>query len=762
MADASAYGSTARSFLQLNETTTSELQSSIAFLFVGILIGFFAAPPLELFLACKLWAWSRSSWLSKWSRHPEAGLPKKQHLFVCLEGDEGLGLEAPESGCSVKVNVVAWRQRICQLWKKGLFRWSNVASIVCRSRPIFGEKDESAKAAASVSVHPPRDIVWCDRGRPCDFEIRRKRSRSAPPSGKSGNAWGRDIAPCMEFQSASSDSHDLKRPHSNVGRSSSYESLPLTPSVITQAANHVCQSKHLRTRSVPRSGSYGDSPILALQRLVPQRQSSLHSAGFSSPRAVVEGFFMIGHGADDQVETRQCWPESLKGSQLEQVVVKDGFCPNPARFWRTGSDGFDGQQFVFTLLETTLDDHADPNGVLFGCVCRATSSCKYDAYDDQSESGEVLCVISRFPIFSFHFALLNALRSRIDGAKELLARVHAMGFNEALVTHGISLEGFPCGMRRLKLRLPQAQDCALGNVLSICSTSHIFARFQASWGLELLLDQWSNLLGDTLARLVACVLLEQKILLLGDPACISAMSLVLRALLWPFRWLHPFLSAPPPSTFLRMPLLDATFPIMVGLTELPVEWGCKTQYDLPSDVVVGMLSHDYVYASPSHVTSGGLKSGDIKLPTGRHTTFLKQAAQAKLKLKKQELSLQSAVEAVHDSMQLEVGRFASVLKDYAVAQVAIVSTNADIGVSNVAGNANSERDTSRILRDTCFKRATHTDSFLNWLASEKPDELHGATATSFYSTFFRTQLCLDYLYREITSLTHQRGLLVGK
>merc|ERR1711937_404197 len=113
------------------------------------------------------------------------------------------------------------------------------------------------------------------------------------------------------------------------------------------------------------------------------------------------------------------------------------------------------------------------------------------------------------------------------------------------------------------------------------------------------------------------------------------MALVLRALVWPFRWLHPLLSAPPPPQFLHMPLLDATFPVVVALTELPAQWGFRTAYELPPDVVVGMLKHDYVYVDSAHETSGGLSGANIKLPAGRHTAFLKQAAKAKHKFRKQ-------------------------------------------------------------------------------------------------------------------------------
>jgi len=659
--------------------------------------------------------------------------------------------------------TIDWSVACGSLYSASKAFCQRVFSFICRIQSTLGKRSELDENEASAGLQPLHVAVWCDHSRPCSVEVSRVRSKSAPPPSRELRKISlHDGRSRQQPRSELLTLHDLKESHATVGRASSHKSISSSRSTPSPVPSSAGQSRNLRTRSVPRSGLYGDTPMLALQRLVPLRQPSRDSAHWPTSQSVLECFFVIGSDAHGKAETRQCWPKSLKGSQLEQVVVRDGFCPDPARFWRTASDGFGGQQFIFTLLETTLDDQADPSGLLYGCVCSAATSLKYDVYDDNPEPGEVLCIISKLPLFSFHFALLKAIRSRVDRAPDLLARVHAVGFNKGLVTQGIDLQGFPCGMSTLKLVLPQSPTAGLAipseqGVFPVSSVSNVFARFQASWGLELLLDQWGNLLGDTLARLVTCVLLEQKVLLIGAPACVSAMTLVLRGLVWPFRWLHPFLSAPPPSAFLRMPLLDATFPVILGLTEIPASWGFKTQYDLPSDVIVGMLSHDYVYTAPSHETSGGLKSADMKLPAGRHTAFLKQVAQAKQKLKKQEFSLQRAVEAVHDSMHAEIGKLVIVLDDYAAAQIAVVIADVEVVGTSVAGNANSDKFSARTLRELCFEQAARVDSFLNWLATEKPDELFGSTAASFYSTFFKTQLCLDYLHRRIASLIKERG-----
>lgn len=292
--------------------------------------------------------------------------------------------------------------------------------------------------------------------------------------------------------------------------------------------------------------------------------------------------------------------------------------------------------------------------------------------------------------------------------------------------------------------------------------SQTFAKWQALWGLEMILERWDNIVGDTLARLVACVLLEQKVLLLGDGPRVSSMALLLRSLLWPFKWLHPFLSAPPSAEFLRIPLLDAMFPLIVAVTELPEQWGFRTQYDLPADVVVGMLHHDYVYSSATHETSGGLKGTDIKLPGGRHTAFLKHAAREKQKHRRQEAGLKATAEAIYDSIASEVMAIAQLVRDYAADQVnatlaTLQSNEAASGVA--AGNAsdNSKWALRKQLTGQCLARALPDNGFVRWLMRERPDVVSGQETKEFYSTLSQTQLCVDLLHREISSIVAQQS-----
>lgn len=544
----------------------------------------------------------------------------------------------------------------------------------------------------------------------------------------------------------------------------------------------------MRTRSTPQEGAFGDTPRLSLQRLMPRRDTLLSAQEFeSSPPgevpigastpacpherrgALVTAFFAVTSDQDSSAFARLVWPRSLKGSKLEKVVVRDGFCPSPERFNRADTDqGFGGENFVFTLLETALDDAADPDGVLYGCVCGAQAYAFEPMVIAESialEGGDqpcVFCIVSKLPLFAFHFELLEILRASKDlhHAEHILDRVSSTGLADHLASGGVDFADLQCGVHRLSLKLPRSTPCDWHCfeqgpfAVPLSFMSQALAQWQVSWGLEMLLAHWDNLVGDTLAKLVACVLLEQKILLLGDVPRISAMALVLRALVWPFRWLHPFLTAPPPPDFMRTPLVDAPFPVFMALTELPAQWGFRTPYDLPTDVAVGMLKHDYVYIADAHQTAGGLKAANIKLPAGRHTAFLKQVAQAKQKLRRQELDLQQAGELVQRAVESEVLKLAEVIQQYAKAQVALAAAEGDTHppLPNPASqSAGMGRACSK--KQSTFSKALDCNRFMEWLTAERPDTCGGSEAIAFYSTFFRTQLCLDLLSREIVAQT---------
>lgn len=212
-----------------------------------------------------------------------------------------------------------------------------------------------------------------------------------------------------------------------------------------------------------------------------------------------------------------------------------------------------------------------------------------------------------------------------------------------------------------------------------------------------------------------------------------------------------------------MPLLGAPFPVAVGLTELPEQWGFKTQYDLPCGVAVGLLNHDYVYMSTRHETSGGVKGADIKLPGGRHTAFLKQVALAKQKLRRQEASAKETAEIVYTAMAAEVRMIAQMVQDYAAEQVVATLGPLQInGLStgdprNAAGNASAHSSPAltRHFTDKCLAQALPEDGFGQWLMRERPASVVGNESRQFYSTLSQTQLYVDLLSREISFIVMQ-------
>lgn len=570
-------------------------------------------------------------------------------------------------------------------------------------------------------------------------------------------------------------------------------------------SNSPVKSKH---RRVPSSSG---TLLQALETLTPHRRPSTLAPALDKPpspegplplqvgtRSLVEGFFHIVSGQNRAAEVQLRWPASLMGSRLEQAVVEQGFCPNPEVFSSPDPAGFSGEPFVFSLLETTLDPSGDPSGVLYGCVCSETGgpldpcAALSDTADEHGRSlasprssnlplPGVLCIVSKLPLFALLFEILGLLRGNLTRAEPLLDRICTSGFGESFVKEGVDVSDFHCGINRLRPHLPRPLLCdwqsfaRVQGLTPIGAVSQTFAQWQAAWGLSALFTRWDNLVGDTLAKLLAAVLLEQKVMLLGDVPRISMMALVLRGLIWPFRWLHPYLSAPPPPDLLSMPLLEALFPLIVSLTELPKEWGYRTHYELPPEVVTGVLKHDYVYVSPELETSGGLKGTSIKLPAGRHTAFLKQVAQAKKRRRTGEIDLAQAVAQVQEAAESEIKRLVDLIRRYVTSQVA--ETKATIAKEDTSRFASAQREAPgsavatrniplypgisnannqnllEYIRESCSQQASDVETFTRWLALDNPETISNSETLSFYRTFFQTQLCLDFMNEEINAQT---------
>eukprot|EP00428_Durinskia_dybowskii_P053610 CAMPEP_0170314466 /NCGR_PEP_ID=MMETSP0116_2-20130129/57811_1 /TAXON_ID=400756 /ORGANISM="Durinskia baltica, Strain CSIRO CS-38" /LENGTH=257 /DNA_ID=CAMNT_0010566925 /DNA_START=1 /DNA_END=774 /DNA_ORIENTATION=- len=252
-------------------------------------------------------------------------------------------------------------------------------------------------------------------------------------------------------------------------------------------------------------------------------------------------------------------------------------------------------------------------------------------------------------------------------------------------------------------------------------------------------------MGESFATLLACVLLEQRIILLGNVPQSSLMALLLRACIWPFRWLHLFMAAPPPLDIRKaVPLLDSMTPMLLTLSEFPAEWGCRSLYQLPKDVICGTLKRSHVHRSPELETSGGLKGEEIKLPADRHKRLSGQFEIAKKRLKKGEYDIVAAVAFVQDAIEHEITLLAGVVKEYAQHRIALSQKSpTEEGVA--------ESDAS--FCDRCIRQACEPAAIEEWLTSSGCTSTGTKHSLSFFLSFFQTQLFIDLLEQQVCATT---------
>jgi len=436
-----------------------------------------------------------------------------------------------------------------------------------------------------------------------------------------------------------------------------------------------------------------------------------------------EGLFEVRLDQDGKPQCHFCWPPSLHGSRLQTAVVDDGFCLGPNVFGGSAPSGFGSMPFVFTLLETTIDSEGDPNGVLYGCVCAGSS------FGVSCTPTPVLCLVSRVPVFGLLFAILGTVRDSPCDTGNLLSRLQPLGASLIsqdvhLLTEVVEEE---CHFEDWKFSLPWP-PIRSSTPLSRLGP-HDQAQWQVWWGLSQLLADLPDFVGDALARLLVAALLEQKVLLLGNISAASAAALALRGFLPPFRWLHPFLSSPPPAPLLKIPLLEATMPLMLTLPELPPDWGYKTLYELPPDVVTGLLSHAYVHVN----TSGQISTPPLRFPAGRQLLLMRRVSAAKRQLHKGGAQLEDVVKIIQEAFEEEVVHLADVIRRY------VADHNRQSGPVETLQPASAQGTRRRAMTDC--------GTFLKWLHNQPG--MGGEESVRFYSAFFQTQLCMDLLHSEM-------------
>lgn len=440
----------------------------------------------------------------------------------------------------------------------------------------------------------------------------RSEARSPAPEGAAGGSPL--AAPSPSPRRARTPTGQLSRREA-VARRASFSVDELIPS---RASFTIDELTPLRSRSL-RSASDDRSACRALLPPSPQAPALL---------PLVEAFFAVtaDHpGARSSV----VWPDTIAGSCLEETVVKRGFCPGPAAFARD----FQGRPFVFSLLETTLDPSGNPDGVLYGCVCGEDPTAEADPGSVEPEPGagsnhsmvsrmlktlkpgrsqrqpqqqpqqrwRVLCIVSKLPIFKLLFGLLQHARDLLWAHP---GRVSALldRLNRAALGGRLAEEAGVLGLPWIMSRLPPGAPCRVSR--SIQPRPEQVARWQASWGLQALCSRGRCAVGPgSLAQLLACLLLEQRVLLLGCAPETSALALALRALLWPFQWMHPFLSASPAGG-LDIPLADSPFPVLAALS-YTADLGYASLDQVPAGVVTYSMETDRVTPNWIRLPSGG-------------------------------------------------------------------------------------------------------------------------------------------------------------
>ncbi|CAK9021548.1 DENN domain-containing protein 5B (Rab6IP1-like protein) [Durusdinium trenchii] len=366
--------------------------------------------------------------------------------------------------------------------------------------------------------------------------------------------------------------------------------------------------------------------------------------------------------------------------------------------------------------------------------------------------GGVLCLVSKIPFFDFSFTLLDILRRNLTQAPAILERINKTSM--AKLARGVEVSDIigtyaVVGLNAMTQRMPRpllspgcdwSQLAQLGRHDSLSPLSRTLARWQVWWGLLALLMRWGDrLLEEVVLKLLPCVLLEQQVILFGDAQRTSVVALLLRSMLWPFKWQHLFVCAPwPPEELQSVPLMEAPVPFIFAFGEiamLPHFWRYQSVHHLPSNIVAGVLRDRWVVISEKLHTPGGLSGKTMKFPPFVQTELRSQIKEARSGLRNQHGFLEM-VQKVQSSVEAAMGKLAKVVKRYAHSQVHAEATGSD-------------------LRERCYQRAEREDRFLAWLRED--DATLGAVEhVAFYKSFFQTQCFMHVLREEIDAEVDSR------
>lgn len=463
-------------------------------------------------------------------------------------------------------------------------------------------------------------------------------------------------------------------------------------------------------RSAPDDGAFGDIRGMALWQLLmpPVVPRFSNVVPRQSPNLLVEGIFVLATDSDGNLDVAKCWPAGLRGSRLETTLIRQSICPGPVTFYAPHPNGFAGRPVVLSLLDTMRDEEAEIGDELYACVTGAP---------DGMPKSQVFCLVSKVPLYAFHFNLLRLL-SRCGSPDTLWERIANTGLDKNIIADGVTLADSHESPLPLSLSIPELPGSSL-RLEALGSPAH-FSQWQAAWGLEGIVEQWPELVGEYLVRLLVHVLLEQKVLLLGEAQKTCRLAIALKRLLWPFRWLHLFTTAPLPQGSCPIPFQDAPFPMIVSLPCLPPQTARSS--DLPSGITGADLSGTFVQWPRSR---GGK---EMKWPGG--CRIIDQLNDVTRKLQSRRMTSAVAAQTIHRLFSAQISILAGKVKSYVEHMV----------------------ESSRpITTDECLMKANNRDAFVRWVDPPRAD-------IAFYESFFETQMCLDLLDREIVLRTSDEAV----
>lgn len=440
----------------------------------------------------------------------------------------------------------------------------------------------------------------------------------------------------------------------------------------------------------------------------------------SHPGRLLEGVIVVQESEDGKLSSELCWPAEVAGTQLQSFLCQGGFCPSAKTFRDPYPSGFDGQPAVLVLLETAINAQADPGNELYACICRG--SCDSNLY----------CLITRVPLFTFHFKMLSVILDKSIDRAALVSELLSRTVDAQLLENGLQLhaggEEARAPIAPFVPRLPVPQPVSRQK-----DWEHEYASWQAVWGLERLLEVSPTFVGEPLLQLLTHAMMEERILLLGQVQRISAVALAIRGLLWPFKWLHLCLSAPLQGRAAdAIPLEDAPFPMISALPVLPARFPLVK--DLPQGVVavqLGAPPHDMLGPTETHyapVKPGQLpkphKDGNRSLEKDApHVACLKKVAGVKKNMQKGSTTVPEAAREIQEAFASQVSALAHTISRYV--QCTLNRLDA-------------------VTIELIFRQLSEVDRFMKWLQAPRCDR-------AFWEMFFSSQMCLELLDQEMTS-----------